>query len=129
MWIFMNDAFLSIVAHREKAHTMLVRARIEGDIERVFPDAKVKRTENADYLFRAEINTVDVLVAISNEVASIDYDNFKASIPHDDDERHWAYLEVWKTMHRCQNGWNLERITRRYTQPAKENRHEHETGN
>lgn len=37
MWICLNDAFLSIVAHRDKPGVLLVRARRPGDIERTFP--------------------------------------------------------------------------------------------
>ena len=33
MWIFMNDSMLSIVAHKDKPEHLLVRSRIEGDIE------------------------------------------------------------------------------------------------
>ena len=39
MWIFQNDSFLSIVAHRDKPGMLLVRARKAGDIEAVFPEA------------------------------------------------------------------------------------------
>ena len=41
MWICHNRAFLSVVANREDKNTLLVRARIEGNIEAVFPDAKI----------------------------------------------------------------------------------------
>lgn len=43
MWVFMSDSFLSIVADStvSKSDCLLVRARREGDIERVFPEAKV----------------------------------------------------------------------------------------
>jgi hypothetical protein len=48
MWIFLNDSFLSIVANRELAGVLLVRARKEGDIEAVFPDATVREGEGTD---------------------------------------------------------------------------------
>ena len=51
MWIFMKDAFLSIVDKGGDGSTLLVRGRHAGDIERVFPGAKVERTPARDYLF------------------------------------------------------------------------------
>ena len=36
MWVFLSDAFLSIVAHRDDPDALLVRARRQGDIECVF---------------------------------------------------------------------------------------------
>ena len=49
MWVFLNNAFLSIVEHRENQNILLVRARIKGDIERVFPGVMVHKTPEADY--------------------------------------------------------------------------------
>ena len=43
MWIMMNNSFLSIVSKDCGPAELLVRARRAGDIERVFPDAKVTR--------------------------------------------------------------------------------------
>ena len=44
MWICFSDSFLSIVEPAEKDGTLLVRARRDGDIERVFAGAKVEKT-------------------------------------------------------------------------------------
>ena len=41
MWLCLNDAFLSIVALPGHPDELLVRARIAGDIERLFPAAQV----------------------------------------------------------------------------------------
>ena len=41
MWIQFNNAFLSIVENREKKKELLVRARVKGDIEKVFLKADV----------------------------------------------------------------------------------------
>jgi hypothetical protein len=96
MWIFLNNAFLSIVAHRTKPDTLLVRARVRGDIERVFPRAKVSRTPDADYLYRAEVARVEVSVAISSAAAGIAYPNFKGSVQ--DRDRLATYHDVWDVM-------------------------------
>ncbi len=94
MWIFLNNAFLSIVAHRDKPDLLLVRARAEGDIERTFPDAETCPV--ADYRYRAELPRQEVATAIAERVSGIDYDNFKGSVQETD--RHDAYLHVWSAM-------------------------------
>lgn len=100
MWIFLNDAFLSMVAHRTKPGVLMVRARVRGDIERVFSGAKVSRTPDADYLYRAEIPVRDAAEAIERAVCRITYPNFKNSVR--DTARHCAYGEVWGVMYTYQ---------------------------
>ncbi|HVL40012.1 MAG TPA: hypothetical protein VM328_11535 [Fimbriimonadaceae bacterium] len=92
MWVYLNDAHLSIVAHREVADCLLVRARVRGDIEAVFPHAQVEHTPHGDYAFRAKVRREEVAEALAQRVEAIDYDNFKNSCP---DSRHRAYLDVW----------------------------------
>ncbi len=101
MWVYLRNSFLSIVAHREKPDILLVRARRAGDIQRVFPDAKVRRTPAADYLYRAELRRSIVGSAIDTSLQLIDYDNFKASVP--DPKRHAAYARCWEAMLCFQN--------------------------
>lgn len=50
MWLCLNSAFLSIVFKDCAEDELLVRARRKGDIEKVFPDAKVIRSTDSDYL-------------------------------------------------------------------------------
>lgn len=105
MWVCLNDAFLSIVQPPEAERggaddLLLVRARLRGDIERIFPKARVKRTEDRDYLFRAYIPRERVADAMAAEVRRIHYDNFKNSVP--DNDRHDAYAECWGAMFRFQ---------------------------
>src|SRR5216683_7097861 len=52
MWIMTNDSYLSIVSKDCGPAELLVRARRAGDIEKVFPEAKVTRNTNSDYLYR-----------------------------------------------------------------------------
>ena len=98
MWIYLNDAFLSIVAHWEDEEVLLVRARRQSDIERVFPGAEVEETPTADYRFRATLPRHAVADAIAATVTGITYPNFKASVT--DRDRHDAYLDVWGIMRR-----------------------------
>jgi hypothetical protein len=101
MWIFLRDSFLSIVAHRDRPGVLLVRARREGDIERVFPEAEIQRTPEADYPFRAALLRDTVESAMRLAVLTIDYDNFKASV--EEPGRHDAYLAVWAAARRLQD--------------------------
>lgn len=101
MWVFLNNAFLSIVKDKDDAELLMVRARMRGDIERVFRGAKVRETPPpADYRFRARIDRHEVADALRYEALQIDYTNFKKSVP--DKSRHDAYLRVWSVMAREQ---------------------------
>ena len=65
MWILLNDSALSIVDHLEKPGHLLVRSRIEGDIERAIPRAVVYEDASADYRYRANVPREVVKQAIS----------------------------------------------------------------
>ena len=90
MWIMLNNAFLSIVENRNKKDELLVRARIKGDIERVFPEADSFQDEQADYKYRAFVLRKEVEKVIALKVSEINYGNFKGSISPDDRSRHDA---------------------------------------
>jgi hypothetical protein len=96
MWIFTNESFLSVVEHRDKPGILLVRSRIEGDIERAIPGAEVWEDINADYRYRAEVPKQALKDAVANSVDRISYDNFKSSVK--EPKRHNAYLGVWQAM-------------------------------
>jgi hypothetical protein len=100
MWIFLNDSFLSIVQKPGDTDVLTVRARVRGDIEAVFPDAKVVEGEGTDYRFRAKLPREVVANALAERVMQLSYGNFKSSV--DDDERHDAYMDVWDVMYRYQ---------------------------
>ena len=80
MWVFFNNSFLSVVDKAPDPANLVVRARVEGHIEAVFPDAKVLRDASGDYLFRAFIPRELVAQAMLEAVMGIDYSNFKNSI-------------------------------------------------
>ncbi len=100
MWIHLSDTFLSVVAHRTKPDMLLVRGRVAGDIERVFPGVIETETPSADYRFRATIPRKTVAAVLAEQVAGIDYDNFKNSVTEHD--RHDAYFQSWYAMHDLQ---------------------------
>ena len=101
MWLCGSSYFLSVVADRGNPDRLLVRARVAGHIEAVFPEAEVFTDAGADYFYRAFIDREEVAQKVSEEVQGIDYDNFKASVPEQALEM--AYLGVWRTMHKLQD--------------------------
>lgn len=99
MWFCFNNAFLSIVQPPQSTSgdsPLLVRARRKGDIEKIFPGVQVRRTPGRDYLYRALIERRVVSEVIADQVASIEYGNFKDSVA--DDRLHSAYSRVWSIM-------------------------------
>lgn len=108
MWVMLNNSFLSIVDPEADYHgkggpvgdKLLVRARLAGDIEAVFPGAAVKETPERDYRFRAMIDRGEVAEAMAQKVRGIHYSNFKGSVK--DHARHDAYADVWGIMYRLQ---------------------------
>ena len=100
MWIFLNNAFLSIVDKGGDGTTLLVRARKAGDIQRVFPGTKVEVSPKNDYRFRARLERELVAQALAESVRQITYPNFKGSVTEHD--RHDAYMDVWQAMYRFQ---------------------------
>lgn len=99
MWLMLNDSYLSFVAYEAdppQPDKLLVRARIQGDIQRVFPKAKVYKTKGADYRFRAIVTRAEVAGALVERVLDINYRNFKNSVREHD--RHDAYMDCWTAM-------------------------------
>lgn len=102
MWLFAKKGFVSIVEDRDEPRNLLVRGRVRGDIEALFPTAegRVAETPEHDYGFRISLPRSLVGDVIAAHAKSIDYDNFKASL--DDDVRHDAYANVWAVMRTLQ---------------------------
>lgn len=99
MWIFTSNAMLSIV-QKPNDKMLTVRARAPGDIEEIFPDAKVTEGGGTDYRFRARIGRKAVADMIHHQVMTLKYPNFKGTVK--DDDRHDCYLGVWREMMRYQ---------------------------
>lgn len=100
MWVFLNNAFLSIVDKAPNPAQLVVRARREGHIQAVFPDAEVIRNGSGDYLWRAFIDREAVAAAMQKAVMDITYSNFKNSIR--DNKHHTAASQVWGIMAKTQ---------------------------
>lgn len=103
MWIITNNAFVSIVEHRDYPGTLIVRGRFRGDVERFLnpmPSGESvieECTPGADYRFRSAVPREAVLHALLRAGRRIDYPNFKDSI-----RAKWRKalaMRVWSIFH------------------------------
>ncbi len=97
MLIFTRNAFISIVDHPQDDRFLVVRARISGDIEHVFPEAEVFEKPGADYRFQANVARDRVAQLIALQVKEIHYESFESSV--EDGDRRQAYIQVWSAMY------------------------------
>ena len=107
MWIFLNDAFLSVVEHFDDKNSLVVRARFPGDITSVFPKAKVSESPNNDYAYRTVLSKQEVADVMAQRVLDINYTNFKGSVMNK--KRHDLYFDVWETMYLAQKRKKIAR--------------------
>jgi len=97
MWIFLNDAMVSIV-QSDEPDKFSVRTRNVDDLKRLFPNGEVVYVKNSDYVARMFIEKSEVIKVISDRLSNIDYTNFKDSISENDKIRYDAYSDVWLDM-------------------------------
>ena len=104
MWLFTSKSFLSVVADKDQPDgpKLLVRSRVQGDIEEIFPNADVNETPQCDYHSRAWIAREEVAQAVSRYVDELSYPNFKNSVT--DKQRLNPLMKVWQTMYNHQEG-------------------------
>lgn len=104
MYVALRKGFFSIVTYDphmedlpgEPGSHFLVRARLRGDIERVFGwDYPIQETPKNDYAYRAIIPNDVVARTLVRELAAVNYPNFKSSIPVDDELRLSFYATIW----------------------------------
>lgn len=101
MWLFTNSGFVSVVQKPGDTDTLTVRARVKGDIARVFPGTKETAGGGTDYAYRAKVPREAVAKAIHDQIMGIGYDNFKNSIK--DDDHHNLCAGVWNVGYRHQD--------------------------
>jgi hypothetical protein len=101
MWVFTTGGFYSIVADRDHPERLLVRARVAGDIEAMWPMAAVEKTPDHDYGFRASIPRHIVAHLLAEETKNIGYDNYKSAVK--DRRRLIEYHQVWNILAEMQD--------------------------
>lgn len=106
MWIKTNNAFVSIVEHRDDSNLLIVRGRFKGDVERFLnplPSGMQvieEVTPKADYRFRAVVQREAVAYALTRAAARIHYPNFKDSIGTK--WRKAIAMRLWSVLHSAQ---------------------------
>lgn len=103
MWLFCKSGFFSAVQHSKLDGMMHVRARFEGDLERIAKKYRIAldviHTPSNDYPYRADISRTDWIKVVKGETIDIHYENFKNEV-HDGTSRDQAYMAVWSAMRR-----------------------------
>lgn len=105
MWLITTQGFYSVVAHRDKADVLLVRARVWEDLEALreqIPALRPVETPDADYLWRAEVTTEEWAAAVVELAARIDYEAFKDAVA-EDDFRSRVYFAAYVSLARLQH--------------------------
>lgn len=98
MWLFLNDAFVSIVQSSVEPDKFSVRARNANDLELLFPDEPIYENMGEDYAARCFINKEKVIRVVLERMSNINYTNFKDTIDANDELRQDAYVGVWQDM-------------------------------
>lgn len=100
MWVMLSNAYISVVHKDCKPDELLVRARMKGHIEAVFPDAKVTEATHTDYRYRAVLPRAVVAQALADQAMTMTYDNYKNTVKNH--RFHDALAAVWGIMARLQ---------------------------
>ncbi len=107
MWIFTPLGFFSVVGHRDRPDTLLVRARCREDLERLrdrhLPGIELHENAGSDYRWRAFVARREWETAAAALAAGIDYPNFKEAVAdRQGRDRAALYHDVWAVMYRLQ---------------------------
>jgi hypothetical protein len=94
MWLFINEAFLSIANKSDDSNMLLVRAR--RTIERLLPEANVHVGGGTDYCYRSRIDRERMATVIADSIRKIDYSNFKSTVT--DAHSHNSYMDACSAM-------------------------------
>jgi hypothetical protein len=97
MWIYTKRGFYSIVQDRRDDRLLIVRARVRGDLETLFPRAPIQEGDRSDYRFRCWAWRSQAIPAIAKEIENIDYPSYKDAIV-DPERRGHSYFNVWAEM-------------------------------
>lgn len=107
MWLYTKFGFYSVV-HKPpcKCGELLVRARCIDDLkelqtilEKKFQfSGKIIETPKADYAFRMIVPRQTWGEFLASTAMTLDYNNFKDSIPQRDHARHQAFFTCWEAM-------------------------------
>ena len=104
MWIFSLFGFFSVVQERDKPDTMVVRARIQGDLdalrEKYIPElTETVQLAHRDYPYRAYCTREVLAKGMVGIVTDLTYGNFKSEVARVQGwDRETLYSRVWSVM-------------------------------
>lgn len=111
MWVFLKDAFLTVVENQSKdapPNTVIVRARVKSDMEtfikRYVPPSLGQTLEivfhqNYDYPYRVIMTKMDYGQALAQAAQDIDYRKYKDSArEHLGSARFSLYSRIWSLL-------------------------------
>jgi hypothetical protein len=101
MWLCMADCFISAVQDRDDPNGLVVRARNEEHLTRLFPDEQLVTTCEADYVGRLFVTKAEFAAVVSQRITAISYTNFKNSVR--DHPLHDLYSDFWGLHRRYQD--------------------------
>jgi hypothetical protein len=106
MWLFTLDGFYSAVAAHDDPDTLVVRARVRKDAERLVArtgTGEVLETRDRDYRYRVRLPRAVWAQYVADAASGIDYDNFKDAVAHmHGRQRANDYAAVWGVMYHVQ---------------------------
>lgn len=76
MYVFTDNAFLSILAHASDERLLEVRARYSGDIERTFPESEVAFTAGNDFPYSTSVSRDRAAERIALRVQHVGYHHY-----------------------------------------------------
>ena len=79
MYVFTENALLSILAHERDERLVEVRARFKGDIERTFPETEVGYTPSEDFPYSTSVSRDRAAERVALQVQHIGYRRFNPS--------------------------------------------------
>jgi hypothetical protein len=100
MWICMENCFVSAVQDRNDPNGLVVRARSEEHLTRLFPTKAIAITPEADYAARVFVTKAEFAAVVSERITAISYPNFKNSVR--DHRLHQLYSDFWSLHWRYQ---------------------------
>lgn len=108
MWVFTKDGFFAVAENRNDKDTLLVRARVADDMNRLVNTMEAInmqwvrlpwRDEEADYLFRGIMTKFAWAYYLGYAAREIDYDSLKSYVMQTDGKSRYQVMTViWNSI-------------------------------
>lgn len=102
MWLFLDDANLSISRHTDRPGMLMIRARTRDSLVAAFPDAAIEHTPKADYPYRTVLPDALLIAMFAACVGRMTYgEDVKNVVDH---HRMPLYRDLWVVTRGHQGG-------------------------